>query len=71
MSAVLTSPWLCQGQTVGFIGGAGVIKNYKVESGIWLYLVEMELGPEPEVGRVGCETMVWLPEADLSLSGYS
>jgi len=30
------------------------------ESGTWTYVVEMELGPEPDMGRVGSETMILL-----------
>ncbi|MEH2311948.1 MAG: hypothetical protein V7K35_11220 [Nostoc sp.] len=57
---------LCKGQIVSFIGGEGMIKNYRFESGSWEYLVEMPMGPEPEMGRVGYETMIWLPEVDIS-----
>jgi len=31
----------------------------------WTYVVEMELGPEPDMGRVGSETMIPTPEADI------
>jgi len=34
------------------------------ESGTWTYVVEMELGPEPDMGRVGSETMIY-SEADI------
>lgn len=27
----------------------------------------MEMGPEPEMGRVGHETKIWLFEADLAV----
>jgi hypothetical protein len=64
---ILTVPSLCRGQAVKFIGGTGIVKNYRQESGTWSYLVEMELGSEPDMGRVGYETMIWLPEPDLFL----
>jgi streptogramin lyase len=62
-----TLPQFCQGQTVTFVGGAGTIKNCRPESNDWTYLVEMELGAQPDFGRVGAETMVWLSESDVNL----
>lgn len=53
------------GQAVRFIGGTGTIESYRPESGTWMYLIEMELGAEPEFGRVGAETMLWLPQSGL------
>lgn len=64
-ASVLPVPKLCKGQIVRFIGGEGIIKNYRFESGSWEYLVEMPMGPEPEMGRVGYETMIWLSEVDI------
>ncbi len=52
-------------QWVSFVGGKGIVRSYKSESGSWTYLVEMALGLEPDFGRVGAETMVLLNEADL------
>lgn len=52
-------------QRVSFVGGEGIVRSYKSESGSWTYLVEMALGLEPNFGRVGAETMVLLNEADL------
>ncbi|MBW4685462.1 MAG: hypothetical protein KME40_10260 [Komarekiella atlantica HA4396-MV6] len=67
MSATfLAVPKFREGQIVSFIGGEGVIKNYRFESDSWDYLVEMPMGPEPEMGRVGYETMIWLSEGDIS-----
>jgi hypothetical protein len=63
--SVLTVPQFRKGQAVRFTGGVGTIKNYQSESGTWMYLLQMELGPEPDFGRVGAETMLWLPEVDL------
>lgn len=62
----LPVPKLCKGQIVSFMGGEGMIKNYRFESGSWEYLVEMPMRPEPEMGRVGYETMIWLSEVDIS-----
>ncbi len=58
-------PRFDKGQLVGFIGGAGIVKTYQLEAGDWNYLVEMEMGPLPEMGRIGSETMIWLTEADV------
>ncbi|MBW4516401.1 MAG: hypothetical protein KME11_14420 [Timaviella obliquedivisa GSE-PSE-MK23-08B] len=62
----MKAPSFCHTQRVSFVGGAGIVRNFKSESGTWTYLIEMELGVEPEFGRVGAETMVVLNEADLS-----
>ncbi|MFN6569159.1 hypothetical protein [Dendronalium sp. ChiSLP03b] len=63
---ILAVPKFSQGQMVGFIGGAGIIKNYRPESSRWVYLIEMPMGPEPEMGQIGYETMIWLTEEDIS-----
>ncbi|WP_088891072.1 hypothetical protein [Leptolyngbya ohadii] len=52
-------------QMVRFVGGQGKIKAYHPESGSWQYMVEMEMGPEPDMGRIGYETTVVLLESDL------
>jgi hypothetical protein len=57
-------------QRVRFVGGEGIVKRYKTEAETWIYLVEMELGPEPDFGRVGAETTIVLPEADLRAARY-
>ncbi len=67
MTAMSTAPRFQRGQMAAFIGGQGVIKNYQLEAGSWAYVIEMEMGPEPEIGRVGCETTVCLFETDLTL----
>jgi len=54
-------------QRVSFYGGEGIVRNFKYESGSWIYLVEMPLGLEPDCGRVGAETMIFLNETDLSV----
>jgi hypothetical protein len=50
---------------VHFVGGMGKIKNYRPNSATWTYAVEMEMGREPEMGRVGFETTILLDEADI------
>jgi hypothetical protein len=50
---------------VCFWGGMGTIRSYHLESGTWAYAVEMALGPEPDLGRVGSETTILLHEADI------
>jgi hypothetical protein len=65
-ASFLAVPKFREGEIVSFIGGEGVIKNYRFEADSWDYLVEMPMGPEPEMGRVGCETMIWLSEVDIS-----
>lgn len=50
---------------VRFIGGEGVIKSCKFESGNWKYAIEMPQGVEPSFGRIGPETIVLLDEREL------
>jgi hypothetical protein len=54
-----------QAQQVKFVGGEGIVRNCKFESGTWRYLVEMPMGLEPSFGRIGAETMVLLSETEL------
>jgi hypothetical protein len=61
----LSIPRFRREQQVYFIGGVGTIKNQHCESGCWAYVVEMEMGPEPDIGRVGYETTIQLFETDL------
>lgn len=60
-----TQPRFRTNQMVHFVGGVGKIKNSRPESATWTYAVEMEMGPEPEMGRVGFETTILLNEADI------
>lgn len=59
----VAKPIFHKGQTIRFVGGTGIIRDYQIQSGTWNYLVEME--PELEVGRIGYETMIWLSEVDI------
>jgi hypothetical protein len=58
-------PKFSQEQMVCFPGGTGTIRRCHLESGTWAYTVEMALGPEPDLGRVGSETTILLHEADI------
>lgn len=59
------APKFKQNQQVSFLGGTGKIKTYLPDAGCWAYEIEMELGPEPDMGRVGPETTIVLYEADI------
>ncbi|MBD3887123.1 hypothetical protein IFO70_36570 [Phormidium tenue FACHB-886] len=66
MTATLTKkPKFHSMQWVRFVGGEGIVRDYKFNTGTWTYLVEMPLGLEPDFGRVGAQMMVSLNEADL------
>jgi hypothetical protein len=57
-------------QQVSFIGGEGIIRNFKYENGTWKYLVEMPLAIAiPTFGRIGAETIVLLDEVELVAIG--
>lgn len=67
MTATATrAPKFRRNHMISFLGGSGIIRGYKPELGTWTYLVEMEMSPEPSMGRVGYETWVLLPEAELT-----
>ncbi|BAY10321.1 hypothetical protein [Calothrix sp. NIES-2098] len=65
-TSIVEKPKFYEGQTVEFMGGEGIIKNYRLEPSNWLYLVQMPMGAEPEMGKVSYETMIWLAEVDIS-----
>ncbi|WP_109010725.1 hypothetical protein [Nostoc commune] len=69
MSAVLdlTRPKFYKGQKIEFIGGFGTIIQYCPNSGYWSYLIEREMGSEPEIARIGYETAILLFETDIIL----
>ncbi|MFB2894638.1 hypothetical protein ACE1CI_17145 [Aerosakkonemataceae cyanobacterium BLCC-F50] len=52
-------------QMVSFLGGMGKIINYYPEPNSWQYAVQMELGPEPDFGRIGYETTILLNESEI------
>ncbi|MBD2311026.1 hypothetical protein H6G20_04910 [Desertifilum sp. FACHB-1129] len=66
----MSAPKYRQNQQVLFLGGKGTIKKCRPDSGLWTYVIEMELGPEPEMGRVGPETTIVLDEPELQESVY-
>ncbi|MBF2018448.1 MAG: hypothetical protein IGS23_25275 [Rivularia sp. T60_A2020_040] len=63
----LTKPKFRQQQKVYFIGGTGTIKKLQKEVHTWIYIVEMNMGPEPDFGRVGAETTIVLEEQDIRI----
>jgi hypothetical protein len=65
MASSTTLPRFNRDQAVRFIGGEGRIKSYRPSFGTWTYLIEMDMGAEPYIGRIGQETTILLPEADL------
>ncbi|MDZ8187481.1 MAG: hypothetical protein RMX96_21860 [Nostoc sp. ChiSLP02] len=69
MSTVIdfARPKFRQGQKVEFLGGWGTIIQCCRNSGHWSYLVEMAMGAEPEMGRIGYETTILLFETDIAL----
>ncbi|HIK14971.1 MAG TPA: hypothetical protein IGS53_06705 [Leptolyngbyaceae cyanobacterium M33_DOE_097] len=68
MAVILsTVPRYRRGQVVRFVGGKGTIQSYRPEGDSWSYWVEMEMGPEPEMGRIGAETTIVLAQAELEL----
>jgi hypothetical protein len=52
-------------QRVSFIGGEGIIKNFRFDSGAWIYLIEMPLDPKPDFGRIGAEATILLNQEEL------
>jgi hypothetical protein len=60
-----TQPKYRKNQVVSFLGGIGKVLNFHPDSGTWTYSVEMEMGPEPEMGRVGPETTILLYETEI------
>lgn len=59
-------PRYTKNQMVSFIGGMGKIINYHPEVNSWQYAVQMELGPEPDFGRIGYETTILLNESEIN-----
>ena len=66
MNKALTHlPRYAKNQLVFFLGGVGKIKNFRPDSNTWNYAIEMEMGPEPNFGRIGNETTILLHESDI------
>ena len=66
MAVAVAGPKFQRWQQVNFSGGSGTVKSYQAEAGSWSYVIQMEMGPEPEFGRVGSETEILLFETDLN-----
>lgn len=65
-SSLLTrKPQFSYNQQVCFIGGMGTVKDCCFDAGKWIYTIEMPLGPEPEMGRIGPETQILLEEIEI------
>lgn len=64
-TAITMKPRFRENQMVSFLGGVGKIKSYKPGYSTWTYAIEMEMGPEPEMGRIGPETTILLHETDI------
>ena len=58
-------PKFCPFQQVSFLGGMGKIVSRFSESGKWMYAVEMPLGNESEIGRIGSETIILMQESEI------
>ena len=58
-------------QKVYFTGGIGTIKGCYFDLGKWFYTIEMPLGVEPEMGRVGAETQIILEEIEVQGIDFS
>ncbi len=52
-------------QKVYFTGGIGTVKDCCFDSGRWFYTIEMPLGVEPDMGRIGAETKIVLEEKEV------
>jgi len=65
MRHIKTHPKWGNDLMVRFLGGVGKIKSFRPESNSWSYAVEMDMGPEPDFGRVGAETTIILYEDDI------
>lgn len=70
-ATVIIVPQFRREQRVNFIGGSGTIKSYWTEAGSWSYLVEIEMEPKPEMGKIGYETTILLNQSDLMLQKNS
>ena len=66
MSQLLNAPKFREQQQVCFAGGQGTILSLQADGIDWLYSVEMPLGAEAEMGRIGYETIILMPETELN-----
>ena len=66
MNQLLNAPKFREQQQVCFAGGQGKILSLQADGIDWLYSVEMPLGVEPDMGRIGYETIVLMSESELN-----
>ena len=60
-----TQPKFRPFQQVYFLGGMGKIISCFADAGKWMYAVEMPLGQEPDMGRIGSETIILMQETEI------
>lgn len=60
-----TKPKFRPFQQVYFLGGMGKIMYCFADAGKWMYGVEMPLGKEPHIGRIGSETIILMQENEI------
>lgn len=53
-----------ENQVVSFLGGVGTIKSYRIDSGNWVYAIEMAIESELPLLSVG-KAMILLHEPDI------
>lgn len=63
----MSSPKFFKDQTVAFLGGSGKVTNYLSSYSNWFYVIEMNMGEEPDFGRIGYETTIIMDESELQL----
>ncbi len=65
MKSLTKAPKFAASQQVHFLGGKGRILFCQPDGKNWLYGVEMPLGKEPDMGRIGAETIILMMEGEL------
>ena len=65
-SAVVKRPLFSRSQWVQFIGGIGEIKNFWLDSGAWIYAVEMQSDSSKGNEKEGRLTIL-LHESDIQM----
>ena len=54
-----------QNQLVSFLGGIGTIKGCRIDSGNWVYAIEMAIESDLPTPSTGSEAMILLHEPDI------
>jgi hypothetical protein len=52
-------------QPVSFLGGVGTIKSCRIDSGNWVYAIEMAIESGLPTPSIGSEAMILLHEPDI------